>query len=73
MDDSVSGAQILPVLESDIDDLIALARNIWYRHYPDIVSVEQIEYMLDQRYQPDLIRAQICGGHAARDWLTSAS
>jgi diamine N-acetyltransferase len=69
MDDSVSGAQILPVLESDIDDLIALARDIWYRHYPDIVSVEQIEYMLDQRYRPDLIRAQICGGHVWWDKL----
>jgi ribosomal protein S18 acetylase RimI-like enzyme len=54
-----SDLNILPVLEPDIDTLVALARAIWYRHYPDIISVEQIEYMLGQRYHPDLIRAQL--------------
>jgi diamine N-acetyltransferase len=61
--------RILPLLESDIADLVALARAIWYRHYPDIISVEQIEYMLDQRYHPDLIRAQLASGRAWWDKL----
>jgi len=61
-----SDLNILPVLESDIDTLVALARAIWYRHYPDIISVEQIEYMLGQRYHPDLIRAQLASGRACR-------
>jgi ribosomal protein S18 acetylase RimI-like enzyme len=61
--------RILPVLESDVDALIALARAIWYQHYPDIVSVEQIEYMLDQRYHPDLIRAQLVSEGAWWDKL----
>ena len=69
MADSMNDVQILPLLESDIDALIALARDIWYRHYPDIISVEQIEYMLDQRYHPDAIRAQISGARAWWDKL----
>ena len=63
---------ILPVLESDIADLVALARAIWYRHYPDIISVEQIEYMLNQRYHPDLIRTQLASGRAWWDKLVSS-
>jgi len=61
--------RILPVLESDIADLVALARAIWYRHYPDMISVEQIEYMLGQRYHADLIRAQLKSGRAWWDKL----
>ena len=55
---------ILPVRESDIAEVVELARAIWYQHYPDIISVEQIEYMLGQRYHPDLIRAQLASGRA---------
>jgi ribosomal protein S18 acetylase RimI-like enzyme len=62
---------IAPVLESDIPALVALARAIWYRHYPDIISVEQIEYMLAQRYHPDIIRTQIASDHAWWDKLTA--
>jgi diamine N-acetyltransferase len=60
---------ILPLLESDIDTLVVLARAIWYRHYPDMISVEQIEYMLGQRYHPDLIRAQLASDRVWWDKL----
>ena len=50
------GVAILPLGEQDIPALIELARAIWYAHYPSIITVEQIEYMLGQRYHPDLIR-----------------
>ena len=60
---------ILPVRESDIAEVVELARAIWYQHYPDIISVEQIEYMLGQRYHPDLIRAQIASARAWWDKL----
>jgi ribosomal protein S18 acetylase RimI-like enzyme len=60
---------IAPVEDVDIEPLIALARDIWYRHYPDIISVEQIEYMLAQRYSVELIRAQIASGAAWWDKL----
>jgi diamine N-acetyltransferase len=61
--------RIAPVLETDIDQLIALARDIWYRHYPDMITVEQIEYMLAQRYHPAAIRAQIASESAWWDKL----
>ena len=42
-----SGARILPLQAADVDELIALAGEIWRRHYADIISAAQIEYMLD--------------------------
>ena len=51
--------QILTLAHADIPELAHLARAIWYAHYPSIISVEQIEYMLTQRYHPDLIRDQM--------------
>jgi GNAT superfamily N-acetyltransferase len=59
--------RVLPLLEQDIPDLVQLARDVWYRHFPSIISVEQIEYMLAQRYGPALIREQLASGSAA--WL----
>jgi ribosomal protein S18 acetylase RimI-like enzyme len=56
--------EIAPLREEDIPALIALARDIWHRHYPSIISVEQIEYMLAQRYTPEVIRAQLRSGRA---------
>jgi ribosomal protein S18 acetylase RimI-like enzyme len=62
--------RILPVREEDIPDLVRLARDIWYRHYPGIITVEQIEYMLARGYTPEAIRAQIAGGEAWWDKLS---
>lgn len=45
-------AHIHALDEQDIPALIELARAIWYAHYPSIITVEQIEYMLGQRYSP---------------------
>jgi hypothetical protein len=35
---------------NDIDTLIPLAGRIWHAHYPDIITVEQIDYMLERGY-----------------------
>jgi len=51
--------QILPLNKEDIPELLRLARAIWYAHYPAIISVEQIEYMLNQRYHPHVIASQL--------------
>jgi diamine N-acetyltransferase len=64
-----SELRILPVTEPDIDALVELARAIWYRHYPAIITEEQIEYMLNQRYHPDVIRAQLASASAWWDKL----
>jgi ribosomal protein S18 acetylase RimI-like enzyme len=55
---------IAPLAIADIELLTALAREIWHQHYPGIITVKQIEYMLEQRYSPDRIRAEIESGAA---------
>jgi ribosomal protein S18 acetylase RimI-like enzyme len=46
-----------------------LAREIWLAHYAAIISGEQIEYMLAQRYRPDVIRAELATGEVFWDVL----
>ncbi len=50
---------IEPLADGDIEAVAALARGIWHAHYPGIISVAQIEYMLAQRYDPAVIRAEL--------------
>ena len=52
-------ARISPVADRDLEAIAGLAREIWYLHYPGIITVNQIDYMLSQRYRPDVIAAQI--------------
>ena len=66
---SLSDFRISPVRDSDITPLCVLAREIWLQHYPGIISVRQIEYMLAQRYSPQAIRAQLRAGEARWDKL----
>lgn len=60
---------ISPLRDADIAPVCALAREIWMQHYPGIITVKQIEYMLAQRYSPDAIRAQLQAGDAWWDKL----
>ncbi len=53
------GLRISPLAEGDIEALIGLAGVIWRHHYPGIIGVQQVEYMLAQRYTPALVRAQL--------------
>jgi hypothetical protein len=41
-------ARILPLRAEDITALAQLARNVCYRHYPSIISIEQIEYVMSK-------------------------
>lgn len=50
---------VAPLQDGDVDTLVALAGEIWHAHYPGIISVAQIEYMLAQRYDPQVIRAEL--------------
>ena len=56
--------RILPLEEGDIAAVIALAGVVWRHHYPGIISMEQIDYMLAQRYTPAIILAQMQSGDA---------
>ena len=51
--------EIRPLAEADIDSVGRLAREVWHAHYPAIISVAQIEYMLDERYAPSVLRAEL--------------
>ena len=45
--------------ETDVPLICSLADQIWHAHYPDIITHEQIDYMLELWYNPDLIQEQI--------------
>jgi ribosomal protein S18 acetylase RimI-like enzyme len=52
-------ALIEPLAAKDVEQLAGLAREIWYAHYSAIISAAQIEYMLGQRYDSDVVRAEL--------------
>lgn len=54
-----SAVTIRPMTVEDIDPLRALAREIWVRHYTPIIGSAQIEYMLEQRYCPAVLRDEL--------------
>ncbi len=60
---------IAALRDADIAPVCVLAREIWMQHYPGIITVRQIEYMLAQRYSPDAIRGQLQAGEAWWDKL----
>jgi GNAT superfamily N-acetyltransferase len=64
-----AGCKIAPLSDADILPVCALAHEIWLQHYPGIITVKQIEYMLAQRYSPDVIHAQLRTGEAWWDKL----
>ncbi|MBS1685974.1 MAG: GNAT family N-acetyltransferase [Bacteroidetes bacterium] len=43
----------------DIQLINDLAHRIWWQHYPDIISDDQIRYMLDKMYSPAAILTQM--------------
>lgn len=59
MNASGSDLRISAVCDADVTRVIALARETWYLHYPGLITVAQIDYMLAQRYGENLVRAQI--------------
>jgi len=50
---------VLPLALPDARVISELAETIWRHHYADILSKEQIDYMLTQRYCPELITEQL--------------
>jgi ribosomal protein S18 acetylase RimI-like enzyme len=60
---------ITPLADSDVEPLCRLAAETWRHHYPPIIGVAQTEYMLAQRYQPSVIRAERAAGHIWWDVL----
>ncbi len=51
--------RIEPLADADIERMAELAARIWYDHYVAIIGAAQIEYMLKQRYDPAVVRAEL--------------
>lgn len=64
-----SRAVILPAGLEHLPQIAALAGVIWRRHYPGIITAEQIEYMLERGYDVDELRDQITRRGVAFDRL----
>jgi ribosomal protein S18 acetylase RimI-like enzyme len=62
-------ASITPLRAQEVDELCALAREVWQAHYPPIIGLAQTEYMLRQRYDPEVIRNELAGGTISWDVL----
>jgi ribosomal protein S18 acetylase RimI-like enzyme len=63
---------VRPLAEGESETLSRLAREIWLAHYPGIISREQIDYMLNERYSPAAIRAGMAGQCWRTAWLDGA-
>lgn len=48
--------------DDEIEPLQCLAESVWQVAYRDLISQEQIAYMLDQRYRPALLRQLLARG-----------
>jgi ribosomal protein S18 acetylase RimI-like enzyme len=55
---------IQPATPEDIPTLRALARRIWDKYYPGIISREQIDYMLARMYAAKTLRREMAEGVA---------
>lgn len=57
-----------PLRLDEAEDLCELAGRVWRAHYPGIITPAQIEYMLEQRYRPVLVRQFLARGDL---WLAA--
>ena len=53
---------ILPAAPEHADEIARLAGIVWRADYPGIISPEQIEYMLQTRYDPTVVRREMAEG-----------
>jgi diamine N-acetyltransferase len=49
--------------KDDVPLIAELAEKIWKKHYISIITMEQIEYMLEKMYSPDKLIQQMDQGH----------
>jgi diamine N-acetyltransferase len=60
---------IRPLADADVEQLVRLAHDIWHAHYPGIISLEQINAMLAERYSPASVRATLHTQHWDVAWV----
>ena len=60
---------IRPIMPGDVTAIAGLARTTWLDAYANILSLEQIDYMLAERYHPERLRADT---RDPKKWLRQA-
>jgi diamine N-acetyltransferase len=55
----LSNVRLLPATEEHLPSIAELAGVIWRAYYPGIITVDQIEYMLERMYSIDTLRAEL--------------
>src|SRR5262245_58061008 len=50
---------VLPAGPEHVEEIAHLASIIWRAHYPGIISLEQIDYMLREMYDLDVLRREM--------------
>lgn len=60
--------EIGPLRLDEAEALVELAGRVWRKHYPGIITPQQIEYMLAERYKPGLVRQLLARGDL---WLAA--
>ncbi len=60
--------EISALRPDEAEAVVALAGRVWRAHYLGIITPEQIEYMLEQRYRPVLVRQFLARGDI---WLAA--
>lgn len=50
---------IRSMTQTDVEAVIELTRGIWHKHYPEIICLEQIDYMLNQIFTVSRLKKQL--------------
>jgi ribosomal protein S18 acetylase RimI-like enzyme len=58
---------------SDVDAIAQLAHTIWHAHYPQIIGMEQVRFMLEKMYHPNVLAQHISDGPQEFYIIQSAS
>ena len=66
---SSSQVEILAAGEEHLPALAELAGVIWRKYYPEIISREQIDYILERMYALNILREEICSQGIRYDLL----
>ncbi len=59
MNDSI---RIKPANLSDVETIAHLAHTTWHAHYPPIIGMEQVKFMLDKMYNAEVLSKHINEG-----------
>lgn len=51
--------QLITAKAEDISEITRLAEIVWHQHYPDVISIDQINYMLKLMYREESLLEQM--------------